>query len=186
MNFDLNAASEKSVPTGPQYQRPGIADNTRISKVSVEKTSVQQIDYLQLETTGPNGEVGKSGKMFLSTDTKPGKKTSAWSVTARNLTDLIMATHNVDEDAAKSMIKVNSVDELVRVVSSLLVGRPFRAKFKGTQNEKGTVYAELSGVESMSVTPENTRLRFDASRDIIKYQPVAVATETKTTDDLPF
>lgn len=185
MNFNLNAASEKTEPKGPQYQRPGIYDNVRVSGVNVEKTSVQQIPYLQLQTTGPNGELGKSGKMFLSTETKEGKKTSAWSVTARNLTDLIMATHNVDETAAKSMINVNSIEELVKVTSTLLVGRPFRAKFKGTENDRGSVYSELAGVESMNVAKENSRLRFDESRDIVKYVAPAPTAEAATSD-LPF
>lgn len=187
-NFNLNAASEKVERTGPTYQRPGISEGVRISKVSLEKTPTNQVDYLQLETVGANGEVGKSNRMFLSTDIKEGKKMAAWAVTARNLTDILMVTHNVDEATAKAMINVGSKQELVSKLSSLVIGRPFRAKFKGVETAKGAIIAELAGVESMNVSTENTRLRYSADRDITKYQGTtqAIVTSKRDNDDLPF
>lgn len=188
-NFNLNDASEKmEMKTGPTYQRPGIAEGVRISKVTLEKTSTNQVDYLQLETIGLNGEVGKSNRMFLSTDVKEGKKMAAWAVTARNLTDILMVTHNVDEATAKSMINVGSKQELASKLSSLVIGRPFRAKFKGVETAKGAIIAELAGVESMNVSTENTRLRYNADRDVTKYQGTtqAIITSKRDNDDLPF
>lgn len=184
--FDLNNATEKS--TGPIYQRPGISDNVKVSKVSTDKTLTNKVPYLQLDTIGENGEVGKSTRMFLSTEKKEGKKTSAWAVTARNLVDLISVTHNVSEDEAKAMIKVESIEALVLKLSAILVGRPFRAKFKGTQTAKGAIIAELAGVESMNVSREETRLRFDEVRDIEKYQGPAPtsAPVAGVESDLPF
>lgn len=184
--FDLKEKSEKN--TGPIYQRPGVSENVKISKVSIEKTLTNQVPYLQLETVGSGGEVGKSSRMFLSTDKKEGKKSSAWAVTARNLTDLITSTHNVSEDDASAMIKVDTTDQLLAKVSAILVGRPFRAKFKGTETARGAVIAELAGVESMNVPASETRLRYDATRDITRYQGPAMApvANVANVDDLPF
>lgn len=168
MSFDLKEASEKV--SGPVYQRPGISENVKISKAYLDKTLTNQVSYLQLETVGADNEIGKSSRMFLSTDRKEGKKSSAWAVTARNLTDLIMATHNVSEEEAQNMIKVDNMDQLVTKVSAILVGRPFRAKFKGVETAKGALIAELAGVESMKVPANETRLRYDVNRDVVKFQ----------------
>lgn len=182
--FDLNQASEGN--NGKQFQNTGIFDNVKVSEVVLEKTSKNQVSYMRLVTEGSNGEIGSSPKMFLSTDVKEGKKTSGWGVTARSLVDLLKATYNVTEEAAKAMMpNVNSEQELVQKVSTLLVGRPFRAKFKGTTNEKGYIYAELGQAESMRIEP--TKMHFDATRDIKAYSgPVTVETSVSSTSDLPF
>lgn len=191
MDFNLNAASEKS--TGPVYQRPGIEENVRISKVSIEETSLNKVKYLQLETTNSRGEIGKSTRMFLGTEVKAGKKCSGWSISARNLVDLLMVTHNVDEDTAKGMINIeggteqDKLNKLVNKVSALLVGKPFRAKFRGEETRSGAIIAEIGAVESMNVSLENTRLKYDATRDIKKYEGTAqVAAPQADTADLPF
>lgn len=190
MSFDLNSASEEKKYTGPTYQRPGIAEDVKVTKILMEKTSVNSVDYMQLETLSPDGAVGKSNKMFLSTDTKPGKKTSGWGVTARNIINLLTVTHNIDEDTAKGLFGTpTSKEDIVKVLTPLLVGKPFRAKFKGQEGRTGAVYAELAGVESMSIPTESTRLKFDASRDITKYEGVKTsetANAVNKTDDLPF
>lgn len=189
MDFNLNAASEKS--KGPVYQRPGIEDNVKISKVSIEETGLNKVKYLQLETTNSRGEIGKSTRMFLGTEVKPGKKCSGWSISARNLVDLLMVTHNVDEDTAKGMINIEGgseqekLNKLVNKVSALLVGKPFRAKFRGEETRSGAIIAEIGAVESMNV--ENTRLKYDASRDIKKYEGTGTSATTQpVTEDLPF
>lgn len=191
MDFNLSAASEKS--KGPVYQRPGIEDNVRISKVSIEETSLNKVKYLQLETTNSRGEIGKTTRMFLSTDTKPGKKCSGWSISARNLADLIGVTHNVDDETAKGMINITEgseqekINKLVNKVSALLVGKPFRAKFRGEETRSGAIIAEIQAVESMNVAAENTRLRFDATKDIKKYEGSATVSQTaEVAGDLPF
>jgi len=186
MSFDLKEASEKV--SGPVYQRPGISENVKISKAYLDKTLTNQVSYLQLETVGANGEIGKSSRMFLSTDKKEGKKSSAWAVTARNLTDLIMATHNVSEEEAQDMIKVDNTEQLVTKVSAILVGRVFRAKFKGVETAKGALIAELAGVESMKVDASETKLRYDANRDVVKFQgqrPMEAVPQAGNSD-LPF
>jgi hypothetical protein len=123
--------------------------------------------------------------MFLSTTVGEGKQTSAWAITARNLVDLIVATHGVSEAEAKGMIKVENEQQLINKVSALLVGKPFRAKFKGEEGAKGGVFASLALVESMKVSP--TTLKFNPEKDIKKYTGPAVTTSAPAVDaNLPF
>jgi len=181
--FNLNEASAAN--TGSTYQQPGIHENVMISEVVLEKTTKNDVPYMKFITKGPNGEIGNSPKMFLSTEVKEGKKTSGWGVTARNLVDWIKATYNVDEDTAKSKItNVNSHEQLVQVVSALLVGKPARVKFKGVTSSKGSIFAEVGQVESLRVNP--TAMRYDPSRDIKAYDGVTTTANPIAIDGLPF
>ncbi len=190
--FNLSEAGEKQ--QGTQYQKVGVYPDVKVTEVVLEKSTVKQVPYLKLITSGANGEVGQSNKMFLSTTVGEGKKTSAWAITARNLVDLIMATHNVDEDTAKGMIVVENENQLLAKVSALLVGRPFRAKFKGEEGSKGngTIFATLAQVESMKVPSAESRLSFDPTRDIKKYEgpilgsPADAPKKEVDQDALPF
>lgn len=194
--FDLSQASEGRDESTPLviYQKPGIADNVVISDVVLEYTTKNNVQYMRLITKGANGEVGKGPQMYLSTDIKNNtdgtpKKTSGWGVTARVLTDLIKATHNVTEEVATPMIKgIETPQALIEKVSALLVGKPFRAKFKGATSAKGYIFAELSQSESMRVEP--TKMKFNESYDIKPYEgPMTTSTENKEVpivDNLPF
>jgi hypothetical protein len=125
--------------------------------------------------------------MFLSTDVKEGKKMAAWNVTARNLVDILMSAHNVTEAEAKAMIVVETKEQLVAKLSALLVGRKVRAKFKGETSQKGYVFAILAQTESIAVTPENSRLKFDPSRDIEAFKGIpSEVTTAEVKEDLPF
>lgn len=190
MDFNLNDAPDKTQNTGPSYQKPGIADNTIVTEAVLLSTSTNTVPYMELRTQGPNGELGKSNKMFLSTDVKPGKKMSAWAVTSRNIVDLIVATHNVDEATAKGMLVAKSQEEVVQKVSSLLVGRPFRAKFKG-EDKDGKIWASLDSAESMKISKADSKMKFDEYRDIRKAVPFTanneVVNQSATAgNDLPF
>lgn len=183
--YDLNAASEKLVSN---YQEPGIFDNVKISDIKLGETSVNKVSYIELHTVGDKGALGKSNKMFLSTDVKEGKKMSAWSITARNLVDLISITNNTSEEEAKGAIKgVESKEQLVSKLSAILVGKPFRAKFKGEISEKGLTFATLDSIESMSTPKEQSRLRFNPDRDIKKHVNANPAPQQgAVASDLPF
>lgn len=184
MNFNLKDAGEKS---SISYQRTGIFENVQVTSVLLEKSSQKQVPYIKLVTKGPDGEVGQSNKMFLSTTVGEGKKTSAWAITARNLVDLIVATHNCSEDEAKAMIAVESETQLVNKVSALLIGKPFRAKFKGEEGNKGNgvIFASLAQVESMKVPASETALRYSDMKDIKRYEGPAISTGPVTTNTLP-
>lgn len=160
--FDLNAASDKITTS---YQQPGIA-NVKITGVLLEETGTNKVPYIVLTTESEAGELGKSGRMFLSTEVKEGKKTSGWAVTARNLVDIIVAAKGKTEEEAKSMISVQTKEELVNKLSAILVGSKLRAKFKGEISDKGTIFATLAQVESLLVPQEESKLRFNADRDI--------------------
>ena len=184
--FNLNEASEKNTI---DYQKPGIYDNVIITEVVAEKSSVKAVPYLKLVTKGTNGEVGSSARMFLSTVVGEGKKTSAWAITARHLVDLLKATNNVDEATAKSMINVENEQQLISKVSALLVGKPFRAKFKGEEGQKGGIFAVLSLVESMQVDKAASSLKFSIEKDIKKYEgpkTTEAPTSAAVNSDLPF
>lgn len=174
MSFNLKNAPEKLQNTGKKYVQPGIYDNTTITEVVLLETSKNQVPYMELRTTGPNGEIGKSGKMFLNTkvgtniDGSP-KKMSAWEMTSRNILDLVQATHNNTEDQAKELFgEVSSNQQVVDKTAALLVGKVFRGKFKGETDPNGRIWPSLDKVESMKVTP--TQLRFDITRDVKAYQ----------------
>lgn len=182
--FDLKDASEG---TTLKYQEPGISEVT-FTKVLLEETSKNNVPYIKLVTEGSDKEIGNSAQMFLSTDVKEGKKMSAWSVTARNIVDILMNAHNCTEDEAKSMIAVNTKDDLVNKLSALLVGKKVRALFKGETSSKGNVFAVLARTESIKVPAGESKLKFNPDRDIKAYAGSA-PTELETTEvngDLPF
>lgn len=187
--FDLKEANESQVST-VNYQKVGVYDNVKITEVVLAETSVNKVPYIELKTIGQNGEVGRSNKMFLSTDVKPGKTTSAWAITARNIVDLLVNTHNITRDEAKAMIAVDNAQQLVTKLSALLIGKPFRAKFKGEEGQKpGVIYPTMDITESMQVPAAETRLSFNPDRDIKKYQGPAASLEsigTSQASDLPF
>lgn len=168
--FDLNQASEGSKSSN--YQTPGIFDNVKVTDVVIEKSPVKGSSYLKLVTEGEDGAVGSSTKMYLSTTPSQGKTISAWAVTARNIIDLFKATHNVDEEGAKQVIdltKVTSEEQLRDKLSAALVGRPFRAMFRGEKTSKGNTYAILGKAESMRVPKTESKLRFNPETDIKPY-----------------
>lgn len=183
MNFDLNAASDKLVPSGKTYQKPGIYDNVLIDTI-VAETNKNGNDYIQMTTVGANGEIGRSPQMYLTQ--------AAWPMTARNFTDLIMATNNCSEDEAKAMIKVDTKEQLATQLSTKIIGKKFRAKFKGDQSATGTIFANLGGSESMQIAIADTKLFFNELKDIKKYegstQPkeAAFSNNSDKTSDLPF
>lgn len=189
MSFNLKDAEEKQ--SGTTYQKVGIYDNVKITNVLLDKSTVKQSPYIKLVTQGPNGEIGSSSAMYISNTKSEGKKTTAWAITAANLVNLITATQNCSDEEAKTMINVDTPEQLVNKVSALLVGKPFRAKFKGEEakNGSGTVYATLGQVESMKIPKEGSSLRFNPEKDIKKYEGPVVDGNTTTpaeTSDLPF
>jgi len=210
-NFNLSDAPESNVNNADKktYQKPGIYENVVISGVSLGSSSLNKIPYLELQTVGPNGELGKSNRMWLSTtvgknlDGSP-KKTSGWGVTARNIVMILQATHNItrEEATAIQLVPENETNTekihaiLVNKLSTLLVGRPFRAKFKGEQSKPrpdgtpGLVFATLDLVESMSTPKDQSTLRFDPSRDIKLYEGYVEVTDniesSAKKSDLPF
>jgi hypothetical protein len=182
--FDLNDASEKLATS---YQKPGIT-NIKITGVVLEESSKAKVPFITLTTESEDGSLGKSGRMFLSTEVKEGKKASGWSVTARNLVDLIMAGTNKTEEEAKALIKVDTKEQLVAKLSAILVGTKMRAKFKGETSDRGTVFATIAQVESLSIPADQSNLKFDPIRDIKPATGTSVQTVSAadTTSDLPF
>jgi hypothetical protein len=202
MSFSLkvesNNGNSNTKPSAKVYQKPGIYENVRISEVVFGKSTQKGTPYIRLKTIGQNGEEGNSSFMYLSTVKSPGKTAPAWNVTARNIQELLMATHNMSKADAEGIDLVPDDEKdvekqykaLVDKVSSLLVGRPFRAKFKGEQTkENGIIYATLDRVESMNVPAQVTSLKFNAEYDIKMYVNLAQpqdAIPTTETDGLPF
>lgn len=186
--FDLNQASDKITTT---YQTPGI-DEVTFTEVLLEKTKANSVPFIKLVTKNSNGDIGNSSQMFLSTEIKPGKTMAAWNVTARNLVDILMSAHDCDEATAKGMIVAQSEEDLKNKLAARLVGRKVRAKFKGETSQKGNIFAILAQTESVKVPAEQSRLKFDKSRDITAFKGIptgndaAFATSVKEGEDLPF
>jgi len=179
--FNLKQEESQNTSKYPEYQKPGVHDNIVVTAVVLGKSQIKQTPYILLETKGQNGEVGKSNKMYLSTTPSEGKTMAAWNMTSKNILDLIVATHNISRDEAESIElvpnNIESIEEqyqmLSNKVSELLVGKPFRGKFKGVQTkENGPVYSTLDKVESMNVPRSATGLRFNESLDIELFRSV--------------
>lgn len=194
--FNLSDAPEGNTLPVTVYQKTGIFDNVVISEVVLEHSSKAGVPYMRVITQGVNGEIGSGPKMYFSTDVKEGKRTSGWGVTARSLTDWIMSTHNVDEVTAQDLMKeIPTIDAAIKKVSALLVGRKFRAKFKGETSQKGNIYAILAQTESMQVPLESSRLKYSADYDIKPYTGITqqvipsgndLMNSTVNNDSLPF
>jgi hypothetical protein len=189
--FNLkDAATEKPKSN---YQQPGIHENETISAVNLGKASTGST-YLQFETASADGLKGKSPQMFLNGagETPVDGKVTAWSITARNLKKYLSSTNNVSLEEATDMINgVATVEQLQAKVAALLVGKKFRAKYKGVQTSKGFTIAELCDSESMRVPAEESSLKYDATKDFVPYKgTLQVAQPTMTasagSDDLPF
>lgn len=200
MNFSLNVDdSSNEMSNNVAYQKPGVYENVKVTEIISGKSNVKQTPYIRMKTINQNGEVGQSSYMYLSSEKGEGKKTSAWDITARNINDLICCTHNIGRDEAKAIELVSSnetnqekqISMLVDKLSSLLVGRPFRAKFKGEQTkEGGAIFSTLDRVESMNVPSVATGLKFNPDKDIKMFlSPDSVNSSIGTAvknDDLPF
>ena len=200
MNFNLNVDdSTNETSNNVSYQKAGVYDNVKITEIISGKSNVKQTPYIRMKTINQNGEVGQSAYMYLSSEIGEGKKMSGWHMTARNINDLIVATHNISRDEAKAIELAPSnepndekyISMLINKLSSLLVGRPFRAKFKGEQTkEDGTIFATLDRVESMNVPSEVSGLKFNKDKDLKMFiSPDKVNSSIGTAvknDDLPF
>lgn len=200
MSFSLNDAEDNKVskPRDPNtsYNAPGIYDNVVITDIKVDTTPGRN-HYIVPLTKSPEG-LGRSRKMYLNTDVKEGKTTSAWKITARQIVEIIKATNNFDDTQAKNSlgnlnlaadgVNINA-EELAAKLSAVIVGKPFRAVFHGEQrtNAEGVtrVYTEMMYVESMNVPKAESKLKFDATIHI-KTVSVNTTTATATTGDLPF
>jgi hypothetical protein len=199
MNFSLNDAEDNKVskPRDPNtsYNAPGIYDNVVITDIKVDTTPGRN-HYIVPLTKSPEG-LGRSRKMYLNTDVKEGKTTSAWKITARQIVEIIKATNNMDDAQAKNSlgnltlsadgVNINA-EELAAKLSAVIVGKPFRAVFHGEQrtNAEGItrVYTEMMYVESMTVAKEQSKLKFDPAIHI-KNVNVNATTATQA-GDLPF
>jgi hypothetical protein len=200
MSFSLNDAEDNKVskPRDPNtlYNAPGIYDNVVITDIKVDTTPGRN-HYIVPLTKSPEG-LGRSRKMYLNTDVKEGKTTSAWKITARQIVEIIKASNNWDDTQAKNSlgnlnlsadgVNINA-EELAAKLSAVIVGKPFRAVFHGEQrtNAEGVtrVYTEMMYVESMNVPKAESKLKFDPAIHV-KTVSVNTTTATATTGDLPF
>jgi hypothetical protein len=159
-----------------EYQKPGVYDNVVVTEVVLGKSSFKKTTYIELKTLGQNGEVGKSNKMYLSTVPSGTNTVAAWDITKRNIGDIVLATNNLTKQEVGEIELVPSnttadIEEqynmLAKKVASLVVGKPFRAKFKGEQNkEGGIIFSTLDKVEHMNVPKAASGLRFNEQYDI--------------------
>jgi hypothetical protein len=203
MSFSLNDAEDNKVskPRDPNtsYNAPGIYDNVVITDIKVD-TPDGRNHYIVPLTKSPEG-LGRSRKMYLNTDVKEGKTTSAWKITARQIVEIIKAANNWDDTQAKNSlgnlnlaadgVNINA-EELAAKLSAVIVGKPFRAVFHGEQrtNAEGVtrVYTEMMYVESMNVPKAESKLKFDPTIHIknVNVNTTATTATTAGANDLPF
>jgi len=166
--FNLSDAQEEST-TGNNdvYQKVGVYENLKISDVTSGESAIKKSPYIILHTIGENGEKGSTKEMYLSTTINEGKTASAWTITARNLVNIIKSITNKSEEDAKASINAGSISDLVQKLSTLLVGRPFRGVFYGKEiaasgeGKKNWIKAHLQYTESMKVAKSASKLKFD-------------------------
>lgn len=183
--FDLRDAQEEST-TGNNdvYQKVGVYENLKISDVTSGESTVKRTPFIVLHTVGENGEKGSTKEMYLSTTVNEGKQASAWTITARNLVNIIKNVTNKSEDDAKAAINAGSISDLVQKLSTLLVGKPFRGVFYGKEiaangeGKKNWIKAHLQYTESMKVAKSASKLKFDETNP--KHLEKLVAADTTT------
>jgi hypothetical protein len=196
--FNFNdAVEENKKPEVSYIKSPGIYENVKAVKTSIEETSKNNVPYLKITFETSTGDLGFSNKMFLGNDKekaeREGKKATGFQVTARNIINLVKATNNVDDETAKGMLgDPASHEELAQQVAALIVGKAFRAKFRGERDAKGRVWPYWAESESMRVEKDNSKLRYNEQYDIRNQQGVTVVEGTEAinspegNDDLPF
>lgn len=149
---------EVKIGGGSKYQSAGVSEKVTISEVKLIVNDTYKTNNLQFVTINEHEQQGLSKKMSLKTEVSPGKKVAAWTVTAKNLLNILMAVGKTEEEA-RAVLTAPDVNELVKRLTSNLIGKPFRGLFASREYEPGKNAIELYSAEPVG----GTKLVYDIS-----------------------
>ncbi len=132
MELSLDNISLPEEKEGSKFPTKLKAGNHKVKVSKVEKVTNPTAGTPALEITVED-ELGAvcTHRFQLNPVPKEAGKESAWSITAKSLIYLIIATNNVDEAGAKAKMVGLSHDNIDTKISSLLIGKLFGINLKG-------------------------------------------------------
>lgn len=171
-------AKDVTVGNGSKYQSAGISEKVKITEIILNDGASPNID---MKTINENKEVGQSKRLFLNTEVKPGKQTSAFKVSAKYLINVLMSTGKTLEEA-QNVLEAKTLPELIKNLNTHLIGKEFRGLFSKKEYQPGKFYTELYATEKVG----GTKLVWDTTNPhYVSRLPQAESAVVSTTDDMP-
>ena len=128
-----------------------------------------------------------NNRYYLNTSVAEGKTKSAWDISQNAILQLVMASNNLSEEAAKSKLNelvksVTNEAELSAKLSNLCVGKEFRIKVVGkeTIGGKGNFIKSEFGSIPFAESTKESKLKFDIDKNIKRLPSIQA---TPTTDN---
>ena len=125
LNFDGASISTG----GGNYLEVG-NHKVKVSEVKKGNSSKQGTPFVQITVVDEDGSACAQD-YYLTTEIKPGKKQSAWQISAAAILTIVAAVLNCDEATAKTKLIGMNSDNIDVKLSSLLVGKPFAINLTG-------------------------------------------------------
>jgi hypothetical protein len=133
-------ASDIEVKKVGNYQQPGVEKDVKITDVVIQDVP-NGSPCIQLHTINSKGQKSVSRKLYLNTEVKEGKQTSAWKVSAKFLKGILMSFgYTVEQQNAclKADTLVNLVAQLKK---SMVCNKSIEALFSSKEyiKQDGTI-----------------------------------------------
>lgn len=170
-----------------KYQTAGVNEEVKITDISLVELA-NGTKVIEMKTINENNQEGKSKRLYLDTTVKAGNTTSAWTISAKYLVNIVMAAKNCSVEEAKTHLRAENESALVKNLNDALLGKPFRGLFSSKEYQPGKFAIELYSAEPKG----GTRLVFDPSNrymnSVLPKMPedTGALPTAKAKDDLPF
>ena len=181
-------AKDVTAGNDSKYQTVGVSEKVKVTEVILNHNEQYNSYSLTIKTINENDQVGQSKRMSLNTEVREGNKVAAFTVTAKNLINILMSTGKTLEES-QAVLEAKDQQELAKKVSSALVGKEFRGLFGKREYNPGKFVTELYTTEPVG----GTKLVWDADNPYyVKRMPGSASNtaspdgHVSTTSDLPF
>lgn len=176
------SVEEVLVSGGSKYQPAGVSEKVTISEVDLVTNEQYNTQTIVMKTMNEDGQEGKSKKLSLKTTISEGKKVSAWTMSARYLMNLLMSVGYSDPEA-RAILTVDTPQNLVKNLTSSLVGKEFKGLFSSREYEPGKAAIELYTTEKVG----GNKLVWDPTNvNHNSKLPTATSTTVASSSGLPF
>lgn len=177
-------AEDVKVGTGSKYQSAGVSEKVIITEVALITNDNSGIKTIQFKTLNEQKQEGQSKRYSLNTTVNPGKQTSGWKVTAKNLLNIIMSATGKTLEESQAVLLAENEQMLVKQLTNTLIGKEFRGLFSSREYAEGKNAIELYSTEPVGGTklvwdPTNKNHNSKLSGD-------SGITATADKNDLPF
>lgn len=147
-----------------KYQSFGVSEKVGITDIVVIVNEQWGTKYLVLNTINEDNQVGQSKRLSLKTEKSEGAQMSAWDVSAKYLINVIQSTTGKSVDEAKAVLKASTVEDLVKNLTTEVVGKTGRGLFSRREyNAEGKFAVELYRMEPVG----GTYLKYDPSNQYL-------------------